>query len=102
MLLHTATGVRDVDNFGVGLTVIVKVLVDPEHPVPFVYKGVTTIVAITGAVVILAAANEAISTLPDAARPIEDAELVQEYVVAPPVLTVAKLIAAVLFVLQST
>src|SRR5882762_6827186 len=45
----------------VGLTVIVNVVGVPVHVVPpFVYDGVTVIVAVTGAVVAFVAVNEAI------------------------------------------
>jgi hypothetical protein len=54
---------------GVGFTVIVKVLTDPEHDVPFVKVGVTTIVATTGAVPALIAVKDGISPEPLAASP---------------------------------
>ena len=55
----------------VGFTVIVKVFVRPEQLLlPLVKVGVTTIVATTGAVVVLTAVNEAILPVPDPAKPI--------------------------------
>ena len=54
----------------VGFTVIVKVFVGPAQPTePFVNVGVTTMVAITGAVPVFTAVNEAILPVPEAARP---------------------------------
>ena len=62
----------------VGLTVIVNVFVVPEQLLPpFVKIGVTTIVATIGAVVVLTAVNEGISPVPDPAKPIDVALLVQ-------------------------
>ncbi len=63
---------------GVGLTVIVKVRCVPVHVVPpFVYVGVTVIVAVTGALVALVAVKLAISPVPEAANPIDGALLAQ-------------------------
>ena len=51
---------------------MVKVVVYPVQVVDaLVYEGVTVIVAVTGAVPLLAAANEAMLPVPVAARPIE-------------------------------
>ena len=61
----------------VGFTVMVKVLVGPAQPTePFVNVGVTIIVAATGVVPVLTAVNEAMLPVPEAARPMEGAELV--------------------------
>ena len=61
----------------VGLTVMVKVFVGPAQPTePLVKVGVTTIVAITGDVPVLTAVKEAISAVPEAARPMLVVELV--------------------------
>lgn len=58
---------------GTGFTVIVNVIEAPVHTAPVVAEvtGVTVIVAVTGAVPLLTATNEAISPEPEAARPIE-------------------------------
>jgi hypothetical protein len=69
---------------------------------PLVKVGVTVIVAITGAVPELTAANAVILPAPLAARPIEGILFTQLYVVVPPVLPVPKLIAVVLAPLQTT
>ena len=54
----------------VGFTVMVKVFVGPAQPTePLVKVGVTTMVAITGAVPVFTAVNEAILPVPEAARP---------------------------------
>jgi hypothetical protein len=87
-----------------GLTVIVKLFVDPAQLVPpFVNVGVTTIVPEIGEVPALVAAKAGI-VAPDplAARPMLVLLLVHAYVVTPPVLTVAKVIKAVLLLLQTT
>ena len=55
----------------------------------FVKVGVTTIVPVIGAVPVLVAVNE-ISPLPVAGSPMAVFELVHEYVVVPPLLTVIK------------
>jgi hypothetical protein len=81
---------------------MVKVLVGPVQDIPALVKvGVTTIVATTGAVVLLVAVNKAIFPVPDAANPIEVALLVQAYVVVPIVLVVVK-VTAVALALQTT
>ena len=57
---------------------MVKVFVGPVQLTPPLVKvGVTTIVAITGAVPVLTAVNEAMFPVPDAARPMLVTELVQ-------------------------
>ena len=87
----------------VGLTVIVKVLVGPvQLTPPLVNVGVTTIVAITGAVPVLVAVNEAMFPVPNARSPIDGVSFVQAKVVVPPVLLVPKIIAEVLVLLQTT
>ena len=58
----------------VGLTVMVKVMADPEHPFT---AGVTVMVAVWGVAPELAAVKEEIFPDPAAARPIEVFELVQ-------------------------
>ena len=58
---------------GVGLTVMLNVLDGPVQPFA---DGVTVIVAVTGAFVVLVAANEAMLPVPFAARPIDVALLV--------------------------
>ena len=61
----------------VGFTVMVKVFVGPAQPTaPLVKVGVTTIVAITGAVPVFTAVKEAILPIPEAARPMLVVELV--------------------------
>ena len=75
----------------VGFTVMVKVLVEPVQLVPPLVKvGVTTIVAITGAIPMLTAVNEAILPVPDDTSPMPGVSLLQAYVVVPPVLVVVK------------
>ena len=87
----------------VGLTVIVKVLVGPvQLTPPLVNVGVTTIVAITGAVPVLVAVNEAMFPVPEAKSPIPGVSFVQAYVVVPPVLLVPKITAVVLVLLHTT
>ena len=62
----------------VGLTVIVKVFAGPSQVTdPFSKYGVTTIVAVTGAVPGLVAVNDAISPVPLAASPIDVSSFVQ-------------------------
>jgi hypothetical protein len=63
---------------GVGLTVIVKVVDAPTHPLAV---GVTMITAVTGALAVFVAVNAAISPVPVAASPIEVALFVQLNVV---------------------
>lgn len=80
---------------GIGLTVMVKVIAAPEHPLAV---GVTTIVATTGVAPVLAAVNEAIFPVPLAGSPMLVALLVQAKVV--PVTGATKLIAVVAVPLQ--
>jgi hypothetical protein len=64
------------------LTVIVKVVGEPLQPTePFVKRGVTVIVAVTGEIPVLTAVKLAMSPVPLAARPIEGVLFVQRYVV---------------------
>jgi hypothetical protein len=57
---------------GVGFTVMVNVRGVPVHSVPpFRKLGVTVIVAVTGALVVLVAVNEAMLPVPLAPRPID-------------------------------
>ena len=87
----------------VGLTVIVKVLVGPvQLTPPFVNVGVTTIVAITGAVPVLVAVNDEMFPIPDAKSPIPGVSFVQAKVVVPQVLLVPKITDIVLALLQTT
>ena len=68
-----------------------KVFVGPgQLTTPSEYEGVTTMVAITGAVPVLTAGNAKISPEPVAGSPIPVAELVHAYVVVPPTLVVEK------------
>jgi hypothetical protein len=68
--LHT-TWLEGSVTVGVGLTVIVKDFVGPLHITPPVNTGVTTMVATTGLVPALMAANAPMLPVPLAARPIE-------------------------------
>ena len=61
-------------SVGVGLAVIVNAFELPIHPL---FVGVTVIVAVTGAVPLFAAVNEAISPVLLAPRPMEGVLLVQ-------------------------
>tara|TARA_R100000935_G_scaffold30179_1_gene50508 strand:- start:691 stop:930 length:240 start_codon:yes stop_codon:yes gene_type:complete len=62
-----------------GLTMIVKVLVDPEQlMLPLLKVGVTTIVAVTGLVPEFIAVKEGIFPVPVDANPIEGLVFVQE------------------------
>lgn len=54
---------------GVGFTVMVKVTGTPVQVTPLVKVGVTVIVAVTGALVVLVAVKMAILPVPDAASP---------------------------------
>ena len=54
-------------TLGVGFTVMVKFCAAPGHPFA---NGVTVIVAVTGALVVLIAVNDGISPVPLAPRPI--------------------------------
>ena len=82
---------------GVGLTVIVKIIGVPAHPLAV---GVTVIVATTGALVTLVATKLAMLPLPAAANPIDGALFVQLNTVPATVPT--KFTAVVLAPLQST
>jgi hypothetical protein len=63
---------------GVGLTVIVNVFAGPEQDTPKLVKvGVTVMVAVTGDVPVLTAANAAILPVPLAPRPIVVLSFVQ-------------------------
>lgn len=62
-------------------------------PLEFVYVGVTVMVAVTGAVPALTGVNTGKDPVPEAAKPIAGLLFVHAYVVVPPVLRVAKLIA---------
>lgn len=90
-------------TFAFGLTVIVKVFVEPMQLIPpLLYVGVTVIIAITGEFPLLMAKKELIAPLPDAAKPIEGVSLVQLYVVVPPEFVVPKFTAVIKFPLQTT
>jgi hypothetical protein len=83
--------------------VMVKVLVGPSQMiVPFSKCGVTTRVAMIGAVPVLTAVKKAIFPAPLAANPIPGVSFDQEYVGVPPVLTVLKDTAVVGLLLQTT
>ena len=84
-----------------GLTVIVKVLSEPVQVTEALVKaGVTVIVAVIAAVVVLVAVNTGILPVPLATSPIVVLLFVQVYVV--PVTVLAKLIAVVAVALQTT
>lgn len=82
---------------GVGLTVIVKLVEVPGHPLD---TGVTVIVDTTGAVPVFTPVKAAMLPEPLAANPIEVSLLVQLYVV--PTTAPLKVIAVVLTPLQTT
>jgi hypothetical protein len=87
----------------VGLTVIVKVSAVPAQLTePFVKVGVTVIVALIGEVPALVAVNVAMLPVPFAPRPMAVLLFDQAYVVVPPVRLVAKLMAPLAPLLQST
>lgn len=69
---------------------------------PSEYVGVTVIVATTGDVPVLIAVKDGTGPLPEAGSPIAGNELVQEYVVVPPGLTVENSTSVVLLLLQTT
>jgi len=73
VLLHT-TWLAGWFTTGVGLTVIVKLIGCPAHPLA---TGVTVIVATSGALVLLVAINDAMSPVPAGARPMAGVSLVQ-------------------------
>ena len=62
---------------GVGLTVMVKLTGVPLQLTLLVYTGVTVIVAVTGALLVLVAVKLAILPVPLAARPMDGSLLVQ-------------------------
>ena len=65
-------------TIGIGFTVIVKKVDIPVHVIPeLVNSGVTVMVAVIGAVVVLVAWNERISPVPFVASPIKVLVLVQ-------------------------
>ena len=81
---------------GLGFTVIVNDCVGPvQAGVPFKKDGVTVIVPIIGIGVLLVTLNALIFPVPESANPIAEFELVQLYVVVPPVLLVEKVTAKV-------
>jgi hypothetical protein len=83
--------------------VIVKVFVDPAQlTAPFVKVGVTTIVPLIGELPVFVPVKDGISPLPLAPKPIEVFELVQVYVVVPPVFVEVNVTAVELAVLQIT
>ena len=69
---------------------------------PLVYAGVMVIVAVTGAVPLLIAANEAMSPAPLPPRPIEVLLFVQLYTIVPPVVGELNVTAVVLPPLHTT
>jgi len=84
-----------------GLTVIVNVWAVPEQLVPPLLKvGVTVIVALIGAEPVLVAVKAGSEPVPLAPRPIAVFELLQAYVVVPPVRLVLKLRAGTASLLQ--
>ena len=88
-------------TFGVGFTVMVKLISGPVQLTPLlVNTGVTVMVATTGAVPLLIAVNDAMLPLPDAARPIVGTLFVQLKVV--PVTGLVKFTAVVGELLQTT
>jgi uncharacterized membrane protein YeaQ/YmgE (transglycosylase-associated protein family) len=90
----------------VGFTVMVKISAAPAQVLtPSEYVGVTVMVAVIGAVVVLVATKLGIpvaSPALEAAKPIAGVSFVQVYVVVPTVFTVEKVTAAVLPPLQTT
>ena len=75
-----------------------KVIGVPAQPFA---EGVTVIVAVIGALVMLVAVNAAILPVPLAAKPIDVVLFVQEYVVPETLKVLAKLTALVVALLQS-
>ena len=69
---------------------------------PLVYAGVTVIVAVTGAVPLFVALNDAILPLPLAARPMEGVLFVQLYTIVPPVVGLLNVTAVVGELLHTT
>ena len=78
VLLHDVSGFVKLLNTGVGLTVIIKLC---ETPGQLLATGLTLIAAVTGAVVVLFAANEAILPVPLPARLTDVLLFVQLYIV---------------------
>ncbi len=74
--LHIAKSAGNI-TAGLGFTVIVKVA---GGPVQLFRVGITVIVAVIGALVLLTALNEGILFIPDETRPIAVFEFVQLYV----------------------
>ena len=69
---------------------------------PFVYAGVTVIVAVTGEVPVLTAENAAILPVPLAPKPMVVLLFVQLYTIVPPVVGEPNVTAAVLPPLHTT
>jgi hypothetical protein len=92
MAEHTVCEAGVATAFGVGLTVIVKVIGIPKHPFAV---GVTVIKAITGATPILVAVNEGMFPDPLAANPMDGSLFVQSNVTPPgvPVRGIGKVVA---------
>ena len=82
---------------------IVNVFDEPTQLTePFVKVGVTMMVPLIGDVPVLVPVKDGISPLPLVPKPMEVFELVQVYVVVPPVLVEVNVTAVVLAVLQIT
>ena len=93
--LHT-TWFATAFTVAVGLTVMVNVMGVPTQLVPpFVYVGVTVIVAVTGALVAFVAVKLAILPVPLAANPMLVVLFVQLYTIVPPVVGLLKVTAVV-------
>ena len=76
---------------------MVKVCVGPvQAGVPFEKEGVTVIIAVIGLAVAFVTLKVLMFPVPDAGNPIAVLELVQLYVVVPPVVLVEKITAVVL------
>ena len=86
----------------VGFTVIVKVIAVPRQVDPFVYEGITVIVAVSGPVVAFVVTKAAILPLPLAPRPMAVLLFVQLYIIAPPAVGLLNAIALVVAPLQIT
>jgi len=69
--------------------------VPTQLTLPFVNVGVTVMVAVTGALVLLVAMKEAILPAPLAASPIDGVLFTQLYTILPPVYVLLKFTAAV-------
>jgi hypothetical protein len=94
--LHTTCVAGIASAVGVGLTVIVAVIGVPVQPLAV---GVIVIVAVTGVLPLFVAVKDAISPVPEAARPIEVVLLVQVKTV--PLTALVKVIALVEALLQT-